>query len=305
MAVEADADAMIGRAHREFEFKRCGSELRRRNRTDGATERLVDGFWVVCPRRRFDRVATEVMSLEALQAHARRHTTICLGESGLGWQGHFGARLRRTGFWCWLRPPLQGGAPKLGIERAAGWAQGKYEEDLGRADDVALTALTEQAAAGFNEEGIRLGVLEQRANFFLGAAGITTTLVVASSGLLLGAKDAHLHSPWLQLAATALVVASACSLFAALRAAQAAMAAFGRWAPSGVEGVIARSQAGEAEAITRAYIGALQVGTLRNQVIGNWKMHRLKSARRWFAGMISAMFVLTLVVLLDALTRAS
>lgn len=142
----------------------------------------------------------------------------------------------------------------------------------------------------------RCAVLEQRANFFLGAAALTSSLVLANSGLLLG--TGKLSNPWLSLAAGFLAVSSVCAVVAGLRAMQAAMTSFVRTTPSGVFAILSRASL-YGSGMGRAYVGALLVAQNREEVVGNWKLERLKSARRWFLAAVVGVSFLTITVLAD------
>ena len=55
--------------------------------------------------------------------------------------------------------------------------------ELFAATHSGLEELLHQAETGYEHQRQRSSTLEQRANFFLGAAGLTTTLVLANAGL--------------------------------------------------------------------------------------------------------------------------
>jgi hypothetical protein len=170
---------------------------------------------------------------------------------------------------------------------------------LGEAAGADLIELKAEASTGFDHQRERGSNAEQRANFFLGAAGLTTSLVLANAGLLLGAGK--LTPPWQALAAAVLGLASLCAITAGLRAMQAAMITFVRTPPNSVDRVVGRREL-KGDELNRAHAGALLVGQARAGVVGDWKVARLAMARRWFVGAIAGVVALTVIVLIAALS---
>ena len=173
-----------------------------------------------------------------------------------------------------------------------------YAEVLADVDEAALADLKEQATVGYEHQRQRSAETEQRANFFLAAAGLTSSLVLANAGLLLGTSK--LDAPLRALAAIALGIGSFCAIAAGLRAMQAMMIAFYRTPPNAVDRIVDRT-AYEGAALDRVYLAALLVAQGRAGAIGDWKVHRLRGARRWFVGAIVGVVLLTGFVLAEAL----
>ena len=169
-------------------------------------------------------------------------------------------------------------------------------------ETTVLEELKEQALLGYEHQRERIAAVEQRANFFLGAAGLTTSLVLANAGLLLGASK--LGSTYRVLAAAVLAAASLCAIAAGLRALQATMITFIRAPPNGVPRLMKRRHLSKDE-LLHAYIAALVVGQHRLSVIADWKIGRMKEARRWFVLVTVAIVVLTGFVLADVLLDGS
>lgn len=238
------------------------------------------------------------MDREALSLHARRHVIGDWAEPGIGWQGRVVERFQRGRIWRFLVPPLRGGAPRRDLSQpAVKRSIQAYSESIQVSGDD-LLLLREESAAGFEHQRERCAGIEQRANFFLGASGLTTSLVLANAGLLLGAGK--LSAPWLQLSAGALAVASVCAIWAGFRAMQATMSTFHRTPPLSVAKISRRSRLA-ADGMSRDYVAANFVGANRESLIGDWKIDRLAAARRWFLGTICGIVLLTGFVLISAL----
>jgi hypothetical protein len=275
----------------------------RRRRRDGALARfistrnielLVDGEWVRAwkpPRlERWVRLS---------DADLREHANAFLvgGFGGASASGlERGERLRRYGIGRWLFPPLAGGAHRNLSDKTIARVREQRIGELPSADLTDLAELKEEALRGHAMLADRCAILEQRANFFLGAAALTSSLVLANSGLLLG--TGKLSNPWLSLAAGFLAVSSVCAVVAGLRAMQAAMTSFVRTTPSGVLAILSRATLSGSD-LDCAYVGALFVAQNREEVVGNWKLERLKSARRWFLAAVVGVAFLTITVLAD------
>lgn len=76
------------------------------------------------------------------------------------------------------------------------------------------------------------------------------------------------------------------------------MLTFGHTPPNSVSRVMARRSL-ETEPMMRSYIGALLVGQHRLSAIADWKVMRMKEARRWFVAASLGVVALTLLVLVD------
>jgi hypothetical protein len=284
-------------------WRRGSDDALARFRTTARVELLVDGAWVLVRKpRAFDRWMR--LSDEQLRVHARDYLVEGFGSARVEVRG-LRQRIRRWGIARRMFPPLHGGATK-GIDAALlDRVRDHRTLELARASGGTLVELREEAMRGHQILADRCALLEQRANFFLGAAGLTSSLVLANAGLLLG--TGKLTEPWLGMAAVFLAIASLCAAAAGLRAMQAAMSTFVRTTPNGVTQVSQRA-ALRGHSQVRAYVGSLLVAQNREEVVGNWKLFRLKAARRWFLAAIVGVFFLTSVVLVDVFfegTKAS
>ena len=282
------------RRHRDDALVRQGRAI------GGEIERLVNGRWVrawywhsLGASGRW-----ECLSESDLRKHVRRHLIRGLRGPRLRWRREPRQRFYRTAFWRWLVPPLRGGASRRVAQEAVKRSRNAYTEMLARTSGEDLAALTEQASVGYEHQRGRGASAEQRANFFLGASGLTTSLVLANAGLLLGSSK--LDPPWRELAAVALGLASVFAIVAGMRAMQATMITFVRTPPSTVTGVVERRKL-KGDELGRAYVVALLVAQARTGVINDWKVKRLAAARRWFVGTIAGVVALTVLVLAAAL----
>jgi hypothetical protein len=273
------------------------SMLVRRAGLDGPIDRLVNNGWVpfVPPRRPLEPWAWKGLAADELQCHKFEYLITNPKARVIPWR-RSGARLRRSSLWRWLIPPLDGGAPRYFDDEVAREARSYYEQFVATSELGDLTELKEQALLGLGQQQDRCAVAEQRASFFLTAAGLTTSLVVANAGLLLGAGK--LQSPWLQCAAAALAIASICSVMAGFRAIQGTSYTFSRAAPNAEERIFERSKlSGSAQ--VKAYVASLLVAARREGEVATWKVERLKAARRWFFGTIGGIVLLTAFVLVE------
>jgi hypothetical protein len=290
-------DAIEGARAQEYKFwrRRRGAALAR-FRSTRDVELLVDGSWVrIVKPLTFHK--WERLGDDELRQHAHGFLVSGFADAvaaGLGRRERWG----RSGPMRLINPPLPGGAETqlgdLTIESA-----GRYcgtQVPTGSAESLAQ--VKEHALLGHATLADRCAVLEQRANFFLGAAGLTTSLVLANSGLLLGTS--RLDDPWLTAAVVFLAFSTVCALIAGLRAMQAAMTTFIRTTPNGVMQIVGRTGV-PSRKLTRLYVGSLLVAQKREEVIGSWKLARLKAARRWFLALIVGISLLTGVVVLDVL----
>jgi hypothetical protein len=298
----AEIEETVAGALLTYRFRRRerGYALFRRAKSGGRAERLVDGRWVrVRPSRPGrSRQGWETLDKEELTLHVRRYLISGLDDPPVGWRSDVRERLKRTLVWRWAMPPLKGGAGRRLARGTAERSRRAYGELLNDVKGEGLAQLKEQAVAGYEHQRQRGAETEQRANFFLGAAGLTTSLVLANAGLLIGASG--LQPPWRGLAAIALGAASVCAIAAGLRAMQAMMIAFFRTPPNAVDRIFDRSTA-SGEEMTRLYLAALLVAQGRAGAIGDWKINRLRDARRWFVCAIVGVVLLTAFVLVEAL----
>jgi hypothetical protein len=169
---------------------------------------------------------------------------------------------------------------------------------MGKVYDRDLDQLKEEAETGYAHELGRNTTAEQRANFFLAAAGLSTTVILANAGLLVGSN--RLNPPWLLPGAATLALATCCAIVSGFRAMQVSVSQFQRiWPTNGGE-IRARNER-HGGSRTRAYVAMLLVACDRESALAEWKFARLRSARRWFLGMIGSLALLTAVVLAEAL----
>jgi hypothetical protein len=273
--------------------------LFRKSSRDARLERLVDGAWTSVDAP-YDVGADgwEKLDAQTLALHVQQYLLGDLDQPPVDEQGTRREQLRRFPFWLWLNPPLKGGASRRLPPGAAERSRRAYAERLEDVTEPELKELKEQALIGYEQQRQRSAGTEQRANFFLAASGLTSSLVLANGSLLLGTSK--LHSPWLQLAAMALGVASFCAIAAGLRAMQAMMITFFRTPPNGVDRVFNRRLA-SGDQLMRLYLAALLVAQARAGAIGDWKVNRLRGARRWFLAAIVGVVLLTAFVLAEAL----
>ena len=294
-------DDAIERARaQEYKFwRRRHDAALARFRSTRDVELLVDGNWVrVVKPPTFHK--WERLGDEELREHA--HGFLVSGFADPVTTGVCLERARCLGLVRVLNPPLLGGAKK-GLSDSTILSAGRHcAGQIPSGTLASLAEIKEHALLGHTTLADRCAVLEQRANFFLGAAGLTSSLVLANSGLLLGAGS--LKNPWLGLALIFLAAATFCSVIVGMRAMQAAMTTFIRATPNGAMQIVERANL-PSLGLTQLYVGALLVAQKREEVIGTWKLARLKTARRWFLAAILGISMLTAVVLLDVLCTDS
>jgi len=320
---ERAVDQYAADAQKDYEFFYDGKRrmLRRRH---GAfeTERLIDGEWLPWDRGRlpipgwlrFRVVADDdddgygqaedgggPLARERLARLARKYLiSDRLAHPSLA-TGSVESRPRR-GLRLALLPPLNGGAPRRVLLAAADSSRAAYldllqERGASEGAGPPLEQLRRQAELGDERQRDRGASAETRSNYFAGAAGLTTTLVLANASLLLGQNA--LDNPLRWLAGAALLGASFCAVMTGLRALQASMITFVRCPPNSVTRLVKRRKAADAAALEREYIAALLVSQNRNSVVADWKITRLQEARRWFGGVIAGVGILTVFVLIQ------
>ena len=160
-----------------------------------------------------------------------------------------------------------------------------------------LIQLEGQALRGLEEARNRVARADQRANFFLGAAGLTTSLVLANGTFLIG--EDKLDHPWRGIAVGVLIFASVCALVAGVRALQASMLTNQRMTPENLGLMLNRSKK-RGDAMRRDYVAAVLVTQARSSSVGSWKLSLVASSRRWFTGVIFGVVALTICVLFGA-----
>jgi hypothetical protein len=289
---------MVAKAGADYEFYENVGVLIRQRRDRAGYERLVKGRWVpIRTPRSFGKEGSpwKKKNEKQLRAFARKYFIRDFGASGIGAEERR-ERLIRSAPWRIYDPPLKGGSTRSTLREMFERSREAFAELLTSTDEPVVEELKEQALLGYEHQRERIGTVEQRANFFLGAAGLTTSLVLANAGLLLGAN--RLESSWRTMAALALMVASVCAIAAGLRALQATMITFVRAPPNGVPRLMKRRNLAKNE-LLQTYVAALIVGQHRLSVIADWKIARMKEARRWFVIVILAIVVLTGFVLAD------
>jgi hypothetical protein len=288
---------LVAEASKNCEFfrRKRGRALFRRPKGGGDVERLVEGRWIRAFRwSSFESARLRKMSEGDLRNHVRRYIISSLTEDALTW-GEPMRRLKRTTLGRWLIPVPKGGTVRRGLDHdAVERSRTSYEKILRGVEGDDLTEMKEQALLGFEHQRERGSGVEQRANFFLGAAGLTTTLVLTNASFLIG-KD-KLDEPWRALAAVALIVASVCAVVSGVRALQAAMLTFSRTPPNAVTRVLRRRDK-EGDALHRTYLASVFVGQGRASVVGDWKIARLGQARTWFLGVVLGAVGLSLCIL--------
>jgi hypothetical protein len=290
-------DAAIDRARaQEYRFwKRPRDEALARFRCTGDIELLVNGKWVpISKPLKFRK--WRMLGDGELRAHGHGYLTQAFDDArAVGWK----ERWPRVGVMRVFSPPLPGGAERKPSNSAIQRARTHRTQQLPELESADLAELEEQALLGHTTLAERCAVMEQRANFFLGAAGLSTSLVLANSGLLLG--SGKLNDRWLVWAAAFLVASTVCAVLTGWRAMQAAMATFVRATPNSSSAIVERAEMTGTD-LTRAYIGALLVAQNREEVVGDWKLGRLKSARRWFLALMVGIALLAGAVLADVLS---
>ncbi len=263
---------------------------------------LVNAKWVRIgrPASFDDPMVWEPMEDDDLYWHTIDFLIPDLDEDRLGWFSGSG-RLQRSALGRRIVPPPHGGASREAETDLSERARSVFLENLSDVDDQELAELKDRALSGYDINRERNSTVEQRANFFLGAAGLSSTLVLANASVLLGVGNGALNAPWRQLSAAALAVASFCAIAAGIRAMQAVMLAFGRVSPTSVEDAFNWRETPGSCRVARSHLTALLVAQERELWIGNWKLERLSEARRWFGGAVLGVVVVTGFVLAEML----
>lgn len=298
----AEVVAMVGRSRElYFYWSRNADEIlvRRRRGTD-LMETLVDGYWVRCraPRRLGHNSTWSEMRPETLVDHARRYFVEDFAKPPLRRGDPQRIKLRCSWIGRWLLPSPRGGE---GLGQANEKAAARSREirlgELKKVSDKDVLQLKEEAETGHARELERNTKAEQRASFFLGAAGLTSSLILANAGLLLG--NEHLESPWLIPAAVVLAVASVCAVLSGFRAMQVSAWQWQMFFPTSASEVMRRGSYEGADRV-RAYVAGLMIACSRESAIAEWKFARVAGARYWFLGLIGGVVILTAIVLVAA-----
>jgi hypothetical protein len=173
-------------------------------------------------------------------------------------------------------------------------------EELSGTDRARLPSLIEQAKDGFEREERRIDGIQQRAVFFLGASGLTTSLVLTNSSLLFG--QTALNPTWAKiLSAILLGLAAVFVVGAGLRALQATTTTFDRVLPNTRWQVTRRADLEEGSS-QLDHLAALLLAQQRADVIGSWKLECLKQARNLFLLGVPGVLSVTAIVLTVAIT---
>lgn len=286
-----------GQSGYKFFRRPHGRVLIRKSEANGHVHRLVDGYWVRDFHfHSFDPQEWQKLGEKEMRNHVRRFVIPSLVTVRLSWWKPI-RRGKRAALWRWLVPPPRGGTSRRQLDHdAVERSRASYERMFREVSGEDLTQLEEQSLLGFEHQRQRGSGAEQRANFFLGAAGLTTTLILTNASFLIG--DKKLDEPWLALAAVSLGIASLCALVCGGRALQAAMLTFSRTPPNAVTRIVRRRDR-KGEDLRRIYVASLLVAQARTSVVGDWKISRLSEAREWFLGVILGAVALSACVLLE------
>lgn len=157
----------------------------------------------------------------------------------------------------------------------------------------------EQAQIGFEREEARVDGVQQRATFFLGATGLTTSLVVVNGGLLYGSNPISPNGA--RIAVGIMLLLAAVLLFiAGMAALDATTVTFDRVLPNSVRQIRQRLALSGDEA-RRDLLAALLMAARRAEVVGDWKLQKLMRARLAFGLAVVLVLIAGLVVLVAAL----
>jgi hypothetical protein len=258
-----------------YEFARSGGRLLRwRPGLGPETEVLMASGWQRCPRWLRRQLCRRRKPMAAAEAESRRRracapasaTTQTTSPSLRG-------RLRLSRAMWTLSPPLGGGASRFVDIAVVREGELAYEQLLGAA---VTEALLEDAATGYEQARARLSSIEARAGTIVQAAGLTSTLVLGNSALIVG-KDAARGA-----AGTVILIALICASLALATAGAYGLAAtmrtFDRIAPHGNMRVVRRSKKPDPTKALRDQVASLLLSTRRTSLVANWKLQRLKRA---------------------------
>ncbi len=203
------------------------------------------------------------------------------GGSGLGLKGGMG----RLG----PAPRFIGNACQRRVQNARRLA---LPEGLDLAD---LDNLIAAATDGYERAEKRIEGIQQRASLFLGATGLTTSLVLVNGSLLYG--NGPLHPFGFLVAVGVLLMFAALTLvIAGIAALDATTVSFDRAHPNSPPQVEARLDLESCEA-RRDLLAAMLLAIRRAEVIGDWKLHQLRRARSAFGVSVVCVVVASVLVL--------
>jgi hypothetical protein len=195
-----------------------------------------------------------------------------------------------------LNPPLGSGASRFLAVAATDAATASYSKALGTTIDEALIA---EAAAGYDRARVRRDGIAARASFFLQAAGVTGTLVLANGAFLVG-DDPGIGTTakivitlGLLVASSSLIVAGVYGLFAVTRT-------FSQVAPNSPQRLVDRSRL-PAGASRRRAAAAMLLAQRRASIVGDWKLDRVKRATVAFLVGTAGVAVATVALVAEAL----
>jgi hypothetical protein len=195
------------------------------------------------------------------------------------------------------RKAPHGPAPRLirrGLQREAQRARRELLPEGLAAER--LEDLVDQARRGYEREEARIDNIQQRATFFLGATGLTTSLVLVNGSLIYG-KEALPLVPRI-VAGSILILAAIALVLAGLAALDATTISFDRALPNSAWQIGERMRM-DLEDARRDHLSALLLAAQRAESIGDWKLRQLKAARLFF-GLAVALVVLVSMVVVTA-----
>jgi hypothetical protein len=162
-------------------------------------------------------------------------------------------------------------------------------------DVTTLDSLIADAADGYERAEKRIEGIQQRASLFLGATGLTTSLILVNSGLLFG-NDPLRPFGVLVTVAVLLTVAALTLVAAGVTALDATTVSFDRALPNSPPQIEARLEMDCREA-RRDLLAALLLAIRRAEMIGDWKLHQLGNARSAFSASVLCVVIASVVVL--------
>jgi hypothetical protein len=153
-----------------------------------------------------------------------------------------------------------------------------------------------QAQEGYEQERSRIEGIQQRASFILGASGVTTAGVLANGSLLIG-KDAFSALSAKLTVGVLLTAATVALVGAAYSALEATMVLFELAQPSSPWQLERRIHKLGHEEESRYVLATTLLAARRAEAIGDWKVRRLRQARRRFTAAIVSVAVANVAAL--------
>jgi hypothetical protein len=145
-----------------------------------------------------------------------------------------------------------------------------------------------QAREGYEQERSRIEGVQQRASFILGAAGVTTAGVLANGSLLFD-KDAFSALAARGIVGGLLAVATLALVGAAYSALEATMVMFELAQPSSPWQLERRIHTLGRDEEPRYLLATTLLAARRAEAIGDWKVRRVRQARRRFTLAIASL----------------